>query len=185
MKNLNIGIDIDGTITSPYHYIPYLNKIYSKNLTEKDITTVYWADLYGDTLEGLLDKLHSDYLHSYSEAVVLDEVDTIIKELHKENELFFITARDVSLRNITFNWLEENNLSCVPLYLLGSDHKLDLANELGCDIFIEDNPNNALQLANGGIKVLLIDTNYNKDIDHINITRVSNWYEIKNIICKL
>ena len=46
MKNLNICIDIDGTITSPYHYLPYLNSIYNKKLTEEDFTTVYWAEIY-------------------------------------------------------------------------------------------------------------------------------------------
>ena len=40
MKNLNICIDIDGTITSPYHYLPYLNSIYNKKLTEEDFTKV-------------------------------------------------------------------------------------------------------------------------------------------------
>mgnify|MGYP006992141521 CR=1 FL=1 len=33
MNKLNICIDIDGTITSPYHFIPYLNELYNKNIT--------------------------------------------------------------------------------------------------------------------------------------------------------
>ena len=32
MIKLNICIDIDGTITSPYHFIPYLNELYNKNI---------------------------------------------------------------------------------------------------------------------------------------------------------
>ena len=85
MKNLNIGIDIDGTITSPYHYIAYLNRIYDKNLTEEEITTVFWAELYGDTLEGMLDKLHSNYLNCYSEAKVVEGAKEILDELYKYN----------------------------------------------------------------------------------------------------
>ena len=54
-----------------------------------------------------------------------------------------------------------------------------------CDIFIEDHPYNALNLANGGIKVILIDCNYNKGVEHQNITRVSYWKEIKDVIDKL
>ena len=94
MKNLNICIDIDGTITSPYHYLPYLNSIYNKKLTEEDFTTVYWAELYGDTLEGMLDKLHSKYMNSYSEAKVVEGVKDVIDELYKDNNLFFVTARN-------------------------------------------------------------------------------------------
>ena len=164
MKNLNICIDIDGTITSPYHYLPYLNSIYNKKLTEEDFTTVYWAELYGDTLEGMLDKLH---------------------ELYKDNNLFFVTARNYSLTQITQDWLKKQQLSQIPLYSLGTDNKLHKANELKCDIFIEDHPNNALNLANGGIKVILIDCNYNKGVEHQNITRVSSWKEIKDVIDKL
>ncbi|WP_455542438.1 5' nucleotidase, NT5C type [Intestinibacter sp.] len=185
MKNLNICIDIDGTITSPYHYLPYLNSIYNKNLTEEDFTTVYWAELYGDTLEGMLDKLHSNHLNSYSEAHVVEGVKEVVDELYKENNLFFVTARNSTLKEITLNWLKKQQLSHMPLYLLGTDNKLDKAKELKCDIFIEDHPRNALNLANGGIKVILIDCNYNKDIDHKNIIRVSSWEEIKSVIDKL
>ena len=70
-------------------------------------------------------------------------------------------------------------------YSLGTDNKLHKANELKCDIFIEDHPNNALNLANGGIKVILIDCNCNKGVEHQNITRVSSWKEIKDVIDKL
>ena len=50
--------------------------------------------------------------------------------------------------------------------LLGSDYKYK-SKKNECHIFIEDNPSNAMQLANEGMKVLLIDiTNYNKEIEH-------------------
>ena len=83
------------------------------------------------------------------------------------------------------DWLKKQELSYVPLYLLGTDRKLNKAKELEFDIFIEDHPMNPLHLAEGGIKVILIDCNYNKDIDHKNIIRVSSWKEIKNVIDKL
>lgn len=185
MQNLNICIDIDGTVTSPYHYMPYLNSIYNKNLTEEDFTTVFWAELYGDTLEGMLDKLHSKYLNSYTEAKVVEGVKETIDELYKENNLFFVTARSADLEKITRNWLEKQQLSQVPLYLLGTDKKLNMAKELKCDIFIEDHPKNALNLAYSGIKVILIDCNYNKNVEHENIIRVSSWREIKDVIDRL
>ena len=111
MKNLNICIDIDGTITSPYHYLPQLSSIYNKKLTEEDFTTVYWAELYGDTLEGMLDKLHSKYMNSYSEAKVVEGVKDVIDELYKDNNLFFVTARNYSLTQITQDWLKKQQLS--------------------------------------------------------------------------
>ena len=80
------------------------------------------------------------------------------------------------------NWLNENGFEEVDVYLLGSDYKIQKAKELECHIFIEDNPSNAMQLANEGMKVLLIDTNYNKEIDHENIVRVNNWIDIHGFI---
>ena len=47
MIKLNICIDIDGTITSPYHFIPYLNELYNKNITEEECNTHNWEVLYG------------------------------------------------------------------------------------------------------------------------------------------
>ena len=116
----------------------------------------------------------------------MKEEDIIdIDELYKDNNLFFVTARNYSLTQITQDWLKKQQLSQIPLYSLGTDNKLHKANELKCDIFIEDHPNNALNLANGGIKVILIDCNYNKGVEHQNITRVSSWKEIKDVIDKL
>lgn len=57
--------------------------------------------------------------------------------------------------------------------MLDSDYKIDKAKELKCDIFIEDNSLNTLQLAKVGVRVFLLETNYNKDTKHDNITKVN------------
>lgn len=78
--------------------------------------------------------------------------------------------------------IERQGFSDIDVYLLGSDYKVEKARELSCDIFIEDNPLNSVQLADDGVKVILLDTNYNKDVKHQNIVRVSNWIDIEKII---
>ena len=45
MNKLNICIDIDGTITSPYHFLPYLNDIFNKNITDAECITHNWEEL--------------------------------------------------------------------------------------------------------------------------------------------
>lgn len=182
MSNLNICIDIDGTITSPYHFISYLNEMYNKNIKEEEVTTVYWSKLYDEDSDKLMKKFHDRYMHSYGEAELVEGVLDVLDELYGENNLYFVTAREEGLKDVTLNWLEKNGLSKIHIYMLGSDYKIEKARELNCDIFIEDNPLNAMQLAEGGINVLLIDTNYNKDIQHENITRVKDWKHIKDII---
>ena len=182
MIKLNICIDIDGTITSPYHFIPYLNELYNKNITEEECNTHNWEVLYGVDMNTMISEFHEKYMHSYGEAKVVDDAKNIIDELKKNHNLYFVTARDAKLTDITKNWLNENGFEEIDVYLLGSDYKIQKAKELECHIFIEDNPSNAMQLANEGMKVLLIDTNYNKEIEHENIVRVNNWIDIHGFI---
>ena len=182
MIKLNICIDIDGTITSPYHFIPYLNELYNKNITEEECNTHNWEVLYGVDMNTMISDFHEKYMHSYGEAKVVDDAKNIIDELKKNHNLYFVTARDAKLTDITKNWLNENGFEEIDVYLLGSDYKIQKAKELECHIFIEDNPSNAMQLANEGMKVLLIDTNYNKEIEHENIVRVNNWIDIHGFI---
>lgn len=182
MSKLNICIDIDGTITDPYHFIPYLNEIYNKNITSDQCTTYDWEELYELDMESTLDTLHSSYIHCYGEAEVVEGAKDIIGELYQEHNLYFVTARSERLKEITCEWLNTKGLANIDVYLLGSDYKVNKAKELECNIFIEDNPTNALELAQVGMKVLLIDTNYNKNVEHENITRVNDWCDIKKII---
>lgn len=182
MDKLNICIDIDGTITSPYHFLPYLNSMYNRELTEDDFITLDWKELYGEDIEDLLSKFHNEYIHAYTEAEVVEGAKDIITELNQNNNLYFVTARNESLTDITTNWLNQSGFSDIEVYLLGSDYKIEKAQELGCNLFIEDNPWNAIQIANVGIDVILIDANYNKDTEHERITRVKDWNQIKELI---
>lgn len=182
MSKLNICIDIDGTITDPYHFIPYLNELYNKNITNEECNTIDWQELYGIDMETMLKEFHEKYMHSYDEAVVIEEARDVIKLLKENHNLNFVTARSAHLKDITRNWLDKNDLNEIEVYLLGSDYKIEKAKELECHIFIEDNPSNALQLANEGMHVLLIDTNYNKEINHEKIKRVTTWAEINDFI---
>ncbi|RDY25437.1 hydrolase [Romboutsia weinsteinii] len=184
MNKLNICIDIDGTVTSPYHFIPYLNEMYNKNITEEDCTTYNWESLYDIDMDRLLERFHGDYMHSYGEAEVVEGAKDVIGELYKDHNVFFVTARSEILTDVTTNWLKNNGFEEIDVYLLGSHYKIDKARELECNIFIEDSPSNAMELAGEGMLVLLIDTNYNKDINHENIIRVENWTQIKDIIEK-
>lgn len=50
------------------------------------------------------------------------------------------------------------------------------------DLFIEDRYENALQLAQAGFEVLLIDCHYNQGDLPSNVTRVKHWIQIEKLI---
>ena len=183
MKNLNICIDIDGTITDPYFWLDIANKYFNKKITIDKITEYEIDKVMGITREEYDEFYNKNKLEMHSEEVNLREnVRKIIEELIKINNIYFVTARDSDLKIITYSLLKKNKIPYDDIFLLGSHHKVDMAKKLKCDIFIEDSYANALELSENGFKVLLLDTNYNRKPLNKNIIKVSKWNEIYEII---
>jgi uncharacterized HAD superfamily protein len=186
MKNLNICIDIDGTITDPYFWLNIANKYCNKNVTIDKVTEYEIDKVMGITREEYNDFYNKNKFEMHNEKVRLREnAREIIEELIRINNIYFVTARDKDLKILTYSYLKKNNIPYDDVFVLGTHYKVDMAKTLECDIFIEDCYKNALQLSENGFKILLIDTNYNRMPLNENITRVSNWNEINKIIKKL
>lgn len=183
MKNLNICIDIDGTITDPYFWLNIANKYFKKNITIDKITEYQIDKIMGVTREEYYDFYNKSKFEMHNEEVRLREnAREIIEELIKTNNIYFVTARDKDLKILTYSYLKKNNIPYDDVFVLGTHYKVDTAKKLKCDIFIEDCYENALQLSESGFKVLLIDTNYNRKTLNENIIRVFNWNEIHEIV---
>lgn len=185
MKNLNICIDIDGTITEPYFWLEFTNEYFNMSLTEEQVTEYDIHEVIGVEEKVFLEFYEKYKFEIHSEQKLRENVEGVIKRLNLIHNIYFVTARDTSLSMVTHLYLKNNKINYDELFLLGSHYKVDKAKELNCSIFIEDNYNNALQLSNKGFKVLLLDTNYNRKPLNENIIRVYNWKEIYLIINEL
>ena len=185
MKDLNICIDIDGTITDAYYWLEITNKHFGKNITEDQVTEYYIHEVMGVDQKEYEEFYNKNKIAIHSEQKLREDVQNIIKRLSLLHNIYFVTARDSSLTMLTHSYLKKNEIPYDDLFVLGSHYKVDKAKELKSDIFIEDNYHNALQLSEAGFKVLLLDTNYNRKPINENITRVYNWKEIYSIIDKL
>lgn len=182
MKNLNICIDIDGTITDPYYWISYANEYFNLSIT-KDQVTEYEIHKVLNIEENAYLKFYEELkVEIHSKQPLRNDVKEVLDILQKYNNLYFVTAREKSLELLTFSYLLNKEIPFDEVFLLGTHNKVPKAKELDCDIFIEDNYDNALQLSKNGFKVILIDTNYNRYPLNSNITRVDNWNEILQII---
>lgn len=185
MKELNLCIDIDGTITEAYYWLPRVNDYFNTKITPKDVTVYEIHEVLGvdRTAYELFYALYGEALHL--ESKIRKGVKKVLDNLYKEHGIHFITAREERMKAVTYMWLSHHKIPMDSLTLLGSHNKVGTAKDLNCDIFIEDRYENAIQLAEAGFEVLLIDCNYNRGSLPSKVTRVTNWYEIENIIVNI
>ncbi len=115
------------------------------------------------------------------------------------HEVYFVTARAERRRVITETWLRDKGIfdyaKAVHLRPLGdfdpartqrggydaegsARYKVRLAEELRLQIFCEDDRVISLRLAEAGIRVLLFDHTWNRDVQHPLIERVAGWSEV-------
>lgn len=178
IKELNICIDIDGTITEPYYWLKRVNDYFHTNIQEEDVT-VYEID---KIIEIEPTAFYDFYLKNgellHKEAQIRPKAKEVINELNNRHKIHFVTARDEIMREVTFEWMKRYSISMDTISFLGSHNKVGKAKELQCDVFIEDRLENALQLSEFDFQVLLVDCNYNQGKLPNNIVRVKNWEEI-------
>lgn len=185
MKNLNICIDIDGTITDAYYWLKPCNEYFNTNITESQVTEYYIHEALGVELAEYEKFYEKNKFKLHAEQKLRPAAKDVITELGLYHNIYFVTARDKSLTMLTHRYLRKNGIPYDGLFVLGSHYKVDKARELNCSIFIEDNYDNAIQLSDSGFKVILIDTTYNRRPINENITRVHNWNQIYAILEKL
>ncbi|HUG07042.1 MAG TPA: hypothetical protein VMQ78_10895 [Candidatus Limnocylindria bacterium] len=139
----------------------------------------------------------------FSELEVYQNCPAVLEQLVAAgHELYFITARAERRRMITETWLREKGLfdyaKAVHLKPIGEfrpDHprgrydpqgsaqyKTRLAQELRLDAFCEDDDLIAHSLAEAGVRVLLFDHPWNRDVRHRLITRVNGWSDVADLL---
>ena len=182
MNRLNLCIDIDGTLTDPYYWLPRANRFFGKNVKDSDVTSYRMHEVLG-----IAEKEYDDFYNFFGpllhkEAPVRSGVCDVIGELFKEHYIHIVTAREEKMKYVSLDWLKKHKIPFDTMSLLGTPDKVQKAGDLDSDLFIEDSYDNALQLAGAGFEVLLIDCNYNRGPVPPNVTRVNDWDQIRNMI---
>lgn len=182
MQRLSLCIDIDGTITDPYYWLPRANKFFGKKIRPEDVTTYDMHEVLG-----IEEREYNEFYNFFGatmhhEAGIRGGVSEVLRDFYKTHYIHFVTAREEAMRFVSVDWLSQHHIPYDTISLLGSHDKVQSAVDLECDFFIEDKYDNAIQLATAGFEVLLIDCNYNRGPLLPNITRVYDWQQIKKII---
>ncbi|PLS15215.1 hypothetical protein CVD28_23080 [Bacillus sp. M6-12] len=174
------GIDIDGTVTRPDTFIPYLNKAFQLNLTLNDITQYDFTPFVNVPKETFAKWFLDNESAIYAESQVAEGAREALHHWVNAADLFFISARNSRLHSITEKWFTENELKYHHIELIGSHDKVETAKKLKVDIFFEDKHDNAVDIAEEcGIPVILFNTPYNQDPIPDGVIRVNDWEEAK------
>jgi uncharacterized HAD superfamily protein len=204
---MRIGVDLDDVIA--VCAVPYLKRFAQEYKVElPDEKEIGWHLLRemddrvsADERDLFRMKLYNGTF--FSELDIYEECPIVLERLvQKGAEIFFITARAERRRMITETWLREKRIldyaKAVHLKPHGdfrpdqprgrydpqgsARYKTRLALELGLDLFCEDDLVISRTLAEAGVRVLLFDHPWNREIAHERITRVGGWSEVGTLL---
>ncbi len=181
-----LGLDIDGTITCPTTFIPYLNEAFNQTFTLNDITLYDVAPLYGVSEEDMGKWFAENEGTIYKEAPLAEYALEILSEWKETFDMFYISARNKHAREITEQWFITNTVPYNEIELLGSHDKLEAIRRSNIDLFLEDRYENAYTICEQcNIPVVLFDTPYNQGELPKQAIRVYNWLEAKDAVLSL
>lgn len=191
---MKIGVDLDDTLTKTMAAIvDFHNNKYETTLKTENLKNGATWKTWGGTYEDDVKKIHEFHLSSYGQDIpAIEESKKILEKLKNENnELYIITARSDYIKKDTEEWVEKNFPNIFSkIYFTNqflnnetSTTKRKICDELGIDIFIEDNISYALDCAKPGRKIFLLDYPWNQtDSLPEGVTRVKSWGDLDNKI---
>jgi uncharacterized HAD superfamily protein len=155
---VNIGIDIDNTITRTSEMIIKYAGMYGKenNLpTQLDLRQYFLEDSLNWSKENTENFLNTCLIDIYKRVAPKENAVEVIKELHKTNYITLVTSRNKqfqSLTETTLTWLDENKIEYDNLVMNNTDNmhhfsKLAVCLENNVDVMIEDHHDLAYELS--------------------------------------
>jgi uncharacterized HAD superfamily protein len=99
--------------------------------------------------------------------------------------LTVITARSPRVHALTKAWLDFFAISIDRMRFLTGQNKGPVVAALGLDVFVEDNPYYAADIAKRGITVALLAAPYNAGAQYRGVTRCAGWDEVLRFILAL
>lgn len=193
-KSLIVGCDMDGTLTYMSEFFLRHGAMFDNKVVNKkgyDIQEMYGVSKSKEFIWGL------KYLVSYCKnAKVNQNTKRALKKLKKNNaQIYCITARKfvtknnvlgAYMRSLVTKYNSKNKIYFDDYYYC-TERDVEFQKYLGChkygvDLMFEDKPEVALYLADKGVIVGLVDTLYNKDINHKNIYRCKDAKDYDKVI---
>lgn len=179
--NVRFGIDIDGTVTRPDTFIPFINQAFQLNLMYEDVTEYDFYPYVDVSKEEFNEWFLTNEPLIYTKSLPAEGAKEVLTKWTSLAELYFISARHHRLLEITQDWFSTHNLYYNHIELVGSHDKVEAAKKLAVDLFLEDKHDNAVAIAEEcQIPVILFNTPYNQDPVPEQVIRVQSWQQAQN-----
>lgn len=195
---MNIGIDIDNTLTDIEEALFIAANKYSKELNrefaEKEMVkyegftnlSKFYSNIFGWNEENINYFFRNQRLEVVDNARPRGYSKEVVKKLKDEgNNIYIVTARTNKFDDIPYErakiWLDKNDIVYDKL-VVGAVDKASVCKNLNIDIFIDDQLNNCINLSKSGIHTIRL-TNSNKAYE--NIVNITNWNDIYKYISNL
>lgn len=196
---MNIGIDIDDTISNTLEVsIDYARK-YVKNDLHRNVKEDYNSSKdhnYIRSIFGLSRAEESDFWSKYfiptAKEVVpkAGSVEAINKLKEEGNKIIIVTARwnqeGFDAKEDSEKWLKKQGIKYDKIITNATNpgEKAEVAKKEKLDVFIDDSIQNCEEVADSGTKSFLFTTKANEYYDMKKATRVNSWKEIFDKIGK-
>lgn len=187
---MNIGIDIDDTITKTSEELDILAKEYTENILKRkfelnkiEVIDPMWAKYlynWNDQEEKAFWDLY--YEKAMTNVKPKDGAIETINNLAKNNEIIVITARweneNGKIATITRNWLQKYGIKYNKLFL-GYEDKRELVRANNIEIFIDDNYKTCKLVSETNVRTLIMDSRLNRNMKDDKLERVFSWQDIE------
>ncbi len=187
---MRVAIDVDEVLTRTNDYfLREFNEEHGTEFKREDITdyNYLWVEKEGfnrDYVFGKLVEYVRNDLDSYD--IGSDIVDVLSNLKNLGHELFILTSRDDLVKERTIEWLEKSFGKGFfdEMVFTGDAISKTICKSEVCkihefDVLIEDAPHYCQEVSKAGVKVLMMDCPWNRDVkESENLIRVNNWKEV-------
>lgn len=190
-----IAVDID-EVTADFisYFIYFHNLMYKTNMTKDQVSSYFLHKAFDTDKEEMGIRFAEFRSLRLLERISPSEgaIDGIKKLIKLGFSPHFVTARPQTIEKETRNWLKKHFKDIeFPIYFTHSGSKQpklkksEICRLIGAKILIDDHIENALDCAENGIKVYLMDAPWNqRESLPQNVIRVKSWREILSKLSK-
>lgn len=179
-----LAVDIDGTIAeTPERILDTLIEELPKKIREiKDSNALVIYDIKS-FVRDLTEKIFAaeeERIYSCCKPVHL--ASFYLNKIRTQVRLAYVTNRDGRFYDLTRDWLLKNDFPVSNCNFLFTDNKVAAIKQFSRVSFpliaVEDSPEEILDMAQAGIKVIIFDRPYNRHINPSGSWRARDWREV-------